>query len=225
VRAFTAVLAGALALALGGCSTPAPPAPLVVGASGDTLVRLAFLADQLTTAATPLCRDSIGTVDVPQLKDRPAKQRCHVTVELVPREGVGAAADGDSLLVSTGMLGFVRNDDELAVVIAHRMAHLIADTPKAAAQPWLSRGPPREPEPVYDAPRERVADRISLFVLARADIDPAVALACWRRMQGLPRDANDWLVRHPVTPERIEAMAGIVTEIGMLRDARQALLP
>jgi predicted Zn-dependent protease len=154
---------------------------------------------------------------------QPAKRRCRVTIEVVPRAGVGAAADGATLLISTGMLEFVRNDDELAVVIAHRLAHMIADWPKT--QPLLSSGPPHVPEPVFDAARERIADRTSLFLLARADIDPAVAVRFWQRMAGLPAGANDWLVRHPVTRDRLEAMAGIVTEIGMLRDAKQALLP
>lgn len=222
-----ALLTAAFALALGGCSTTNPPPPLVSGASGAAAIRLITLGDRLTTAAAPLCRASLGLVDVAAVAGQPAKQRCKVMIELVPHPGIGAAADGATLMISAGMLGFVRNDDELAAVIAHRLAHQIADWPPASTEPLvsLSPWPPRQPEPVFDPARERAADRISLFVLARAGIDPAVAVAFWRRLQSLPPDANDWLMRHPVTPARLEAMAGIVTEIGLLREAHQALLP
>jgi len=110
------------------------------------------------------------------------------------------------------------------------MAHLIAEHPGrprfgARVRDAVGLGPGPEPEPVYDAPREYAADRVSLFLLARAGLDPADAPRLWRRMASLPPTASDWQIRHPVSGERIERMEAIVAEITVLRRAQQALVP
>jgi hypothetical protein len=220
-----------LALLVAGCSTPTPQPPLVADAGGRDRTRLARIADALVTDNEGLCADSVGTIERPDpAKPKSSYRQCKITFRLVPRAGVGAAADGSEILLSTGLLGFVQDDDELAAVMAHRMAHLLIE--RAEPQPFLARlgnavgvlGE-RVPEPVFDAAQERAADRVSVFLLARADIDPAVALRFWRRMATLPPGANDWLVRHAISADRIEAMTAIAAEIAALRAARQRLVP
>jgi hypothetical protein len=221
----------ALALLLGSCSTPPPLPPVVADAAGSDRARLERIADPLVTDNAELCADSVGKLDRPDpAKPKSPRAQCRITFRLVARAGVGAAADGNQVLLSTGLLGFVRDDDELAAVMAHRMAHLLLERPPPPAllarvgdTVGLSSG--RAPEPVFDPAQERAADRVSLFLMARAGRDPAVAVRFWRRMASLPPDANDWLLRHPVSTERLAAMAAIATEIAMLQAAGQPLLP
>ncbi|HUA54681.1 MAG TPA: M48 family metalloprotease [Candidatus Sulfotelmatobacter sp.] len=229
--AATALLLTGLVAA---CQTPPPPPPLVADASGADRARLERVGGALVIGAADLCKGTIGTrthADTSGGKSKgPLPAECAITFREVPRDGVGVAAIGDEILVSAGMLRFARDDSDLAVVLAHRMAHLIAEH---AARPGFGArlrdavgfGPGPAPEPVYDAAHEYAADRVSLFLLARADFDPAAAPRFWRRMASLPPDADDWLIRHPITPERIERMDGIVAEIAVLRRAKQALVP
>jgi len=210
-------------------ATPLPP--VVADAGGSDRTRLERIADPLVTDNEELCADSVGILKRPDpAKPKSPRAQCKLTFRLVPRAGVGAAADGNQILLSTGLLAFVRDDDELATVMAHRMAHLLLERP--APQAFLTRlgstigrSGERAPEPVFDPAQERAADRVSLFLLARAGRDPAAAVRFWRRMASLPPDASDWLLRHPVPAERIDAMAAIATEIAMLRAAGQPLHP
>jgi hypothetical protein len=224
-------LACAIAVLVAGCSTPAAPPPLVAGASGADRVRIASIADRLVTANVELCAPRIGTVKRPgPIKGSVSREQCDVTFQVVPDAGVGAAADGSVILLSAGMLAFVRDDDELAVVMAHRLAHRLDDSrvrPPFATRLGDAVGLPLGPasEPVYDAAREAAADRMTLFLLARTDRDPAVAVRFWLRMASLPAGANDWLVRHAVSARRLDALTAIASEIAMLRAAEQPLEP
>jgi Zn-dependent protease with chaperone function len=227
MRALTAAACWLIALAAAGCSTPPPPPPLVVDASGADRERLFRVGGTLAWANATLCSRTIGVIELPAAGGKPASKRCAITIRLLDRPGIGVAAEGNELWVSTGMLRFARDDGELATVLAHRLAHLLASYPNDAP-PLLSRvglGGTAAPEPVFDPASERAADRLSLFLLANADVEPAIALRFWQRLATLPPDGSDWLLRHPVTHARLEAIAGVVTEIKMLRDAHQALVP
>lgn len=52
-----------------------------------------------------------------------ADRGCPATVELLPGAGVNAWADGERVVVSAGILRQCRDDHDLALVIAHEMAH------------------------------------------------------------------------------------------------------
>jgi Zn-dependent protease with chaperone function len=225
-------LAAALSIVVAGCQTPPPPPPLVADASGADRARLERIGGALATAAADLCKGTVGTrtnIETSSGKST-TRVQCAITFREVPRDGVGVAAVDDEILVSAGMMRFARDDTDLAVVLAHRVAHLIAEYPGrprfgARVRDAVGLGSGPGPEPVYDAPREYAADRVSLFLLARADFDPADAPRFWRRMASLPPNASDWLIRHPVSGERIERMEAIVAEITVLRGAKQALVP
>ncbi|MFQ5684695.1 MAG: M48 family metalloprotease [Candidatus Binatia bacterium] len=50
---------------------------------------------------------------------------CDYPVNLVNDYSVNGFADGDEIGITTGMLRFVNNDSELALVIGHEMAHIV----------------------------------------------------------------------------------------------------
>lgn len=54
-----------------------------------------------------------------------AEAGCSTNVELVPGDEVNAWADGERVVVSTALLRHCRTDDDLALVIAHELAHNI----------------------------------------------------------------------------------------------------
>lgn len=67
--------------------------------------------------------------------------------------------------VPTGLVRFCRDDDELAIAIAHQLAHQVLGTPY-----------PR------NAKDEPPADRLGLFMAARAGFDVSKAPAFWDRL-------------------------------------------
>ena len=55
---------------------------------------------------------------------------CASTVELIPSNKLNAKADGRIVQLTTGVLEQTRDDDELAFVVAHEMAHNILKHPR-----------------------------------------------------------------------------------------------
>lgn len=91
------------------------------------------------------------------------------TVHLLSANEVNAYARGGTVYVTLGMVRFVRNDDELALVVGHELGHLVADR-----DPGVARSAPEH--------RERLADAHALVGLYRAGYDIRVACDVWRRM-------------------------------------------
>ena len=69
------------------------------------------------------------------------------------------------VVVSTGLVRYVRDDDELAIAIAHQIAHQLLGTPRPG------RGSEEPP-----------ADRLGLFLAARAGFDVSKGPAFWDRL-------------------------------------------
>ena len=109
---------------------------------------------------------------------------------------------GGKIIASTALIDRMRlTDDELAVVLAHAIAHAIAGHDSGEAALRLTREPggiAADPnrtvlnladilaQLVHNVPHtvdaERVADSISLNLLLRAGIDPHVASEAWRKV-------------------------------------------
>ncbi len=109
----------------------------------------------------------------------------------------GYFRDG-TVYVTLGMLRFVQNDDELALVMAHEMGHVVVD-----GQPDAGRLSPED--------RERMADYHALVGLHRAEYNIKRACEVWQRMAtelALPAGGErvhgqvQWLATHPSFAER-----------------------
>lgn len=89
--------------------------------------------------------------------------------------GIDAFSDGDNVAVSTKLIEFARNDDELALIVAHEIGHVINRDDKASS---------------LQARRnmEDAADRVGIGLVKCAGYDPETALQYW-----VHRDATDWL--------------------------------
>jgi len=155
------------------------------------------------------------------------RRACGYEVQLNPSDELNARADGRRLFISTALASFARNDDELAVILGHELAHHVlrhrhwSDTGGAARQvneaAWAADG--------GEGNAEQQADRVGLYLLARAGFDPAVAAPFWRRF-----GESNWRVRfpqigHASAGSRALALEQVQREIEAKRRAGGELLP
>lgn len=89
-----------------------------------------------------------------------------------------ASSDGARVVVSAEIVDFAASDDELALALAHELAHNILGHNKGFAAQRVA-GDDRSGAKSRD--RELEADRWALYLMARAGYDIGVAPGFWRR--------------------------------------------
>ena len=155
------------------------------------------------------------------------RRACGYDVQLDPSDELNARADGRRLFISTALAGFAQTDDELAVILGHELAHHVL-----GHRPWNEAGGAarRANEGAWrveggSGGAEQQADRVGLYLLARAGYDPAVAAPFWRRF-----GASNWRVRfpqigHASAGSRAAALEVVEREIAAKKRAGGELLP
>ncbi|WXK34382.1 M48 family metallopeptidase [Mycetohabitans rhizoxinica] len=141
----------------------------------------------------------------------------HVMIRCLP---------GGKLLIDSALLTRLRpNDDELAMLMGHMVAHALREHARerlgrqqamqlgAGAIPQLFGPADLGSAPLgvgtqlahlrYDAADETEADVIGDEIASRAGFDPRAALAVWRRAAALPgASQTSFIATHPMTPQR-----------------------
>lgn len=115
---------------------------------------------------------------------------------------------GGKIMVFTGLLDVCTDDDQLATVIAHEVAHALAHH----GSERLAREEPSGLFAVlrtleYDRMQESEADHIGVFLMAFAGYNPDVAVRFWQRMShahGRDGAPPEILSDHPSDARRIE---------------------
>jgi hypothetical protein len=107
---------------------------------------------------------------------------CLGRVRLARSTQVNAFATGRSVVMTVAMLGFLRNDDELAVVLGHELSHNIFHHRAIRSEEGILRGLGIKPSAVWK--REEAADRFGLRLMAAAGYDLDAAIPFWRRYLG-----------------------------------------
>ena len=163
---------------------------------------------------------------------------------------INAYADGQNIVISRGMMRFAENDTELALVIAHELAHnamthvdkkktnaltgalggLAIDALLGAAgvstggqfgQAGMQAGALS-----HSVAFEQEADYIGMYFMARAGFDTANVATFWRRMAVEHGNAAIEIRRtHPTSPERFVAITRTHEEIQRKKKAGQPLAP
>lgn len=135
---------------------------------------------------------------------------CALLPVLVYHDDINAFADRNwrEMIVFTGLLRFVKSDDELALVIGHELSHIILET-----------GGFRE--------TEADADYLGAYLAARAGYDISNAVGMWRRvgceiLVVLPMIS---LSSHPMPTQRFVALQETVREIEAKRSRGEPLQP
>ncbi|NFV80026.1 M48 family metallopeptidase [Magnetospirillum aberrantis] len=176
---------------------------------------------------------------------------CAYTLDYQPRDNViNAYADGSAVLITGGMARFAEND-ELALVMAHEIAHNARDhvaSKRAGAITGMILGSildglvgalaggastggafgrmgEQAGGGVYSQDYEAEADYVGLYIMARAGYAIDGAPTFWRKMAEVNPDAISRAYSHPTTPERLVAMDAAVAEIKAKLAAGQPLAP
>ena len=153
---------------------------------------------------------------------------CGYEVQLNPSDDLGARADGRRLFINTALADFARTDDELALILGHELAHNVL-----GHRSWSETGGEGRtvvdrdcaPQLCADGDKERQADRVGLYLMARAGYRPETGTAFWERYA----DFN-WQVRfpsfsHASAGTRARRLAVVQQEIEARQAAGQPLDP
>ena len=173
-----------------------------------------------------------------------AEETCDYSIAETYGDTVNAYADGKNIVLSAGMLRFTENDNELALVIAHEIAHNALnhmDAKKAnygtgsildiaAALAGVNTGgafgsiAARSHSKGFEAE----ADYVGLYIMALANISIDDAPDFWRRMAATHPESTrngGFLSTHPTTAERFVALDSTIQEINEKQENGIALMP
>lgn len=108
---------------------------------------------------------------------------CPARVRLARSRQPNAFANGRYAIVTTQVMGFTRGDDELAIVLAHELAHNILEHKQKLDEQGVPKGPLRRFGRNAGRIRatEEEADRLGVRLLAAAGYDTAAIIPFWRR--------------------------------------------
>lgn len=153
---------------------------------------------------------------------------CGYDVQLYPSDDLNAQADGRRLFISTALAQFAQTDDELALILGHELAHNVLGHRR-----WNETGGEGrtiverdcDPRLCDTGSHEQQADRVGLFLMARAGYEPGVAAPFWRRF-----GASNWRVRYPQLAHasagtRARRLEGVQLEIQRLVASDRPLTP
>lgn len=177
-------------------------------------------------------RLSVGRGDTTRTLTLIPVPACAYTTQIVIQRSLRGNVGRGLIQITTGMAGLARNDDELAFVVAHELAHAVLEHVSGPATPGqrgartdaltLRRGP--------HATMEADADRLGLYLLARAGYDPAAAVVVLDRYS-----AQDLFAAWPqIDPrgrvyapsaERRAALAAALDDIAARRAGNRDLIP
>lgn len=205
-------------VSVGQVTVAAEPAKRAVRSRQDAVEQAAAAA--LAGGAAPVTVRRQGrphTLTVPQ------EAGCATEFLIGRGRGLRAASsNGVRIVVSADIADFASGDDELALVMAHEMAHNILGHNRGGAAQRIA-GEDRSGAKGKD--REREADRWALYLMARAGYDPGVAPGFWRRWGpktslGILSDGT-----HPDWRERVERAEAELARIRAEQAAGRPLIP
>lgn len=185
---------------------PGSPAAAAGLQSGDHVVDLEALEDRA---------DSPIVIEV-ERQGRPVRvtvpyiAECEYPVVATIGDQVNAHVDGETIVITTGLLRFVESDDELAAVIGHELAHRVLGHRRSRLRS-----------------REGAADYLGVYLAARAGYDPTAAVDFVRRLAAEhPELISDRASpAHPSTAQRVAALDRTAAEIRAKQQAGRDLFP
>jgi hypothetical protein len=201
------------------------PVPTGADAERQTALLLGPLVNGRNSIKVTIARNGGN-----QVLNIPLTRACAFGIELGNTENVISYADGRRVLISSGMMKYTKSDDELALVIAKEMAHntlthpsrqrntatmtgvidnLIRLKPDTAALNGMAGVKP------YPQQLDAAADKLSLYMVARAGYKVDDAAAFWQRLaSSYPASVlNAYTAIHPGTDYRLSAIQQAVSDI------------
>lgn len=217
------------------------PGDLILSVNGQLLQRgaatesydglqanIAVLDQALHRGALQLQVRRDGTERTVALRGVPA---CAYSTQVEVTGTLRGRADGRHIFISDGMANLAETDDQLAFVLAHELAHAVLEhrtqpdvTGVRGASNWaisMRRG--------LSLSAEADADRMGLFLAARAGFDPDAAMAFLDRYEAADSSArymqvNTGGVYEPVSVRR-RALEPVLADIVQRRISGRVLIP
>jgi hypothetical protein len=172
----------------------------------------------------------------------PVTRACAFGIELGNADNVNAYADGSRVLVTRGMIQFARNDEELAFVLARTMAHNLLNHPviqrnQATIGSIVDNLRSITPDTslligsggikAMPADADAAADRLGIYLAARAGYDTGAAPGFWKRLaDAYPATVlNGFNANHPALAQRLAAIDKANAEVKVKRSAKKPLVP
>ncbi|MEO1038551.1 MAG: M48 family metallopeptidase [Pseudomonadota bacterium] len=181
-----------------------------------------------------------------EIELRPA---CSYAIEIQRSPVVNAFADGERIVILEGLIDFALNDEEIAFILAHELAHNVERHVQASQWNALAGGAAgllidvalasaglntgavfaeagmRVGAEAYSPEFEAEADYLSLYYLARAGIPLDGVEAFWRRMADRHPEGVTRTTTHPSYPERTVNIIATRQEIEAKIAAGEPLIP
>ncbi len=172
----------------------------------------------------------------------PLTAACAFSMEIGNAPQVNAYADGRRIMITRGMLDFLSSDEELAVILAREIAHNIlqhaaSQQMTATVASMIDALLPLQPDASALASRgglrpmstkaDQEADRLAMYLLARAGYDPAATERVIGKIaQAYPASQSPtYTALHPWTPERRQSIQTTLSEIRQKQTSKNPLLP
>ncbi|UVW27962.1 M48 family metallopeptidase [Massilia sp. H6] len=214
-------------------------APLPSGPNSLTKAGAVFRPIVAKQATLPLTIERNGK---PRELSIPVTRACAFGIELGNADNINAYADGQRVMLTRGMMAVAENDHELAYVIARTMAHNMlghATRQRNAAtiggiienltniSPDTSMLIGSGGIKAMPAALDAAADRLAIYLLARADYRIEGAASFWKRFADTyPATVlNGHTANHPALAQRIAAINSAVAEVKAKRSGKQPLTP
>lgn len=167
---------------------------------------------------------------------------CDYPSTVVSDDSVNAYADGEKIMITTGMLRFAQTDEELATVIGHELAHnqmghiekqsgnrligaIIGAVVTVATGVDVTNTFAEVGGSAYGQDFESEADYVGIYHTARAGYDIKSSPNFWRRMGIEHPKAIAHGSSHPSTANRFVSLDNAVKEIDEKRLAGLELIP
>lgn len=233
--------AGVIAAMLAACATSPTGRSQLILKSEEELAAQGEAAFSQLRAEMPLTTDR-ATIDfvacvanaiVGQLEGEMAELNWELAV--VDRPDVNAfVLPGGKITVFTGLLAVTENDDQLAAVMGHEVAHVTARHPNERASRAVATGytvgflgaivggtamANRSASTAiqmaaqlgvtlpFTRLQEREADIVGIEYMARAGFDPRASVALWKNMQKTKdSEPPEFLSTHPSSEDRIDKL-------------------
>ncbi len=162
---------------------------------------------------------------------------CNFPIFLSGKQEINAYADGEKMVVYRGLTRFFPQDENLALILSHELAHnamrhidalqqnamvggllgatvdILASSAGVGTGGRFSQAGAQMGAMRYSQDFEREADYIGLYFMARAGYNISEAANVWRRMATLSPQGISIAKTHPTTAERFIGLEQTIAEI------------
>jgi hypothetical protein len=172
----------------------------------------------------------------------PLTLACAYAIDIGNSPNVNAYADGRRIMLTRGLLDALPVDDDVAVIIARELAHNVLQHARQLQQAATVAGVidsllALKPEPASYAgsggikplpdKMDQEADRLAMFMLARAGYDPLNLAKLSQKMAEIApvKQINGYSALHPWTEERRSLAQAAMKDIRQKQAAKKPLVP